>query len=104
MRPVPDISHHSALVAALLASAVLAACNNTTGNDKIVERVPREKCYGIALAGWNDCANGPGSVTCAGTSRKDYQGNAWKAVSKGTCKTLGGTLDITTKNLPKPGR
>lgn len=47
----------------------------------------KEKCYGIALAGQNDCAAGAGT-TCAGTSTKDYQGNAWKAVPAGTCTTM----------------
>ena len=46
-----------------------------------------EKCYGVALAGQNDCAAGPGT-TCAGTSTKDYQGNAWKLVPAGTCVTM----------------
>lgn len=47
----------------------------------------KEKCYGIALAGQNDCAAGAGT-TCAGTSTKDYQANAWKAVPAGTCTTM----------------
>ena len=47
----------------------------------------KEKCYGVALAGKNDCAAGPGT-TCAGTSKADYQGNAWKHVPTGTCTTL----------------
>ena len=46
-----------------------------------------EKCYGVAMAGKNDCAAGPGT-TCAGTSKMDYQGNAWKNVPKGTCTTI----------------
>ena len=45
-----------------------------------------DKCYGVALAGKNDCAAGPGT-TCAGTSKVDYQGNAWMLVPKGTCTT-----------------
>lgn len=45
----------------------------------------KEKCYGVALKGKNDCAAGPGT-TCAGTSTRDYQGNAWKFVAKGTCE------------------
>ena len=44
----------------------------------------REKCYGIALAGENDCAAGPGT-TCAGTSTRDFQGNAWTYAPEGTC-------------------
>jgi uncharacterized membrane protein len=44
----------------------------------------KEKCFGISLKGQNDCAAGPGT-TCAGTSKTDYQGNAWKLVANGTC-------------------
>jgi uncharacterized membrane protein len=44
----------------------------------------KERCYGISKAGQNDCAAGAGT-TCAGTSKADYQGNAWKYVAKGTC-------------------
>lgn len=47
----------------------------------------REKCYGVALKGKNDCAAGPGT-TCAGTSKMDHQGNAWSYVPKGTCEKL----------------
>jgi len=47
----------------------------------------KEKCYGVALKGQNDCAAGPGT-TCAGTSKVDYQGNSWKLVPKGTCTTM----------------
>ena len=46
-----------------------------------------EKCYGVSMAGKNDCAAGPGT-TCAGTSKVDYQGNAWKNVPAGTCATI----------------
>ena len=47
----------------------------------------KERCYGISMAGKNDCAAGPGT-TCAGTNKVDYQGNAWKYVAKGTCTTM----------------
>lgn len=46
----------------------------------------KEKCYGIALAGENDCAAGEGT-SCQGTSVVDYQGNAWKYVDAGACET-----------------
>lgn len=46
-----------------------------------------EKCYGVSLAGENDCAAGPGT-TCAGTSTVDYQGNAWTLVPAGTCSEI----------------
>lgn len=47
----------------------------------------KEKCYGVAKAGENDCKAGPGT-TCAGTSKVDYQGNAWKFVATGTCTAI----------------
>lgn len=46
-----------------------------------------EKCYGVSLAGQNDCKAGAGT-TCAGTSKTDYQGNAWKNVPAGTCTSI----------------
>ena len=45
----------------------------------------KEKCFGVAMKGKNDCAAGPGT-TCAGTSVRDHQGNSWKYVAKGTCE------------------
>lgn len=63
------------------------------------------KCYGVAKAGQNDCAAGPGT-TCAGTSTIDYQGNAWKLVPKGTCETADlpgdrtGSLEPLKRDLP----
>ena len=69
-----------------------------------------EKCYGVALAGENDCAAGPGT-TCAGTSTVDYQGNAWTLVPAGTCLTMDipaaadgtarmGALEPLTRDVP----
>ncbi len=63
------------------------------------------KCYGVAKAGQNDCAAGPGT-TCAGTSKVDYQGNAWKLVPKGTCTTMElpgdrkGSLEPLKRDIP----
>jgi uncharacterized membrane protein len=51
------------------------------------DRPQMEKCYGVAKAGKNDCAAGPGT-SCAGTSTRDYQGNAWKLVEAGTCEEI----------------
>ena len=52
----------------------------------------KEKCYGVAKAGKNDCKAGPGT-SCAGSSTVDAQGNAWMLVLKGTCeKMVGGSL------------
>lgn len=47
----------------------------------------KEKCYGVALKGQNDCAAGAGT-TCAGTSKVDYQKNSWKLVPSGTCVSM----------------
>ena len=66
----------------------------------------KEKCFGVALAGENDCAAGPGP-TCAGTSTVDYQGNAWKLVDAGTCVTMEkdgnrmGSLEALDRDLPQ---
>ncbi len=68
---------------ALASGAALAADDNMPKSDKVA----MEKCYGVSLAGKNDCAAGPGT-TCAGTSKVDYQGNAWKLVASGTCATI----------------
>ena len=45
----------------------------------------KDKCFGVAMKGKNDCKAGAGT-TCAGTSKVDYQGNAWSLVPKGTCE------------------
>jgi uncharacterized membrane protein len=58
----------------------------------------KEKCYGISLAGQNDCAAGPGT-TCAGTSTINYQGNAWTLVPAGDCLKFG-TVDSAEFQLP----
>ena len=65
----------------------------------------QEKCFGVSLAGKNDCAAGPGT-TCAGTSVVDYQGNAWKLVDAGTCESMElpggrmGSLKALERDLP----
>ncbi|MDU8943416.1 BufA1 family periplasmic bufferin-type metallophore [Ovoidimarina sediminis] len=63
-------------------AAALAAQMSTPANAQA-----KEKCYGVSLAGKNDCAAGPGT-TCAGTSTVDYQGNAWTLVEAGTCAEI----------------
>lgn len=68
-------------VAGAVAAALVA--HTTTPADAQA----KEKCYGVSLAGENDCAAGPGT-TCAGTSTVNYQGNAWTLVPAGTCMTM----------------
>ena len=68
----------------VLASAVATAL---AGLASTASAQAGEKCFGVSLAGENDCAAGPGT-TCAGTSAIDYQGNAWTLVPEGTCLTM----------------
>ena len=90
-----------------IASAVAAAVSAASTP---AQAASKEKCYGVALAGENDCAAGPGT-TCAGTSVVDYQGNAWTLVDAGTCEKIDlpemadgtereGSLDSLDRDLP----
>jgi uncharacterized membrane protein len=85
------------LAAAALAalSTQVFAADDKMATDKMTPAM--EKCYGVSLAGKNDCAAGAGT-TCAGTATADYQGNRWKSVPAGTCtsmKTPKGTGSLT---------
>ena len=84
-----------------LSGAIAAGLFLATANDAVAgPKYKAEKCFGVAKAGKNDCAAGPGT-SCAGTSTVDAQGNAWTFVPKGLCERLvGGTLEPTDKNLP----
>jgi uncharacterized membrane protein len=73
-------------VASLLASVAHAA-PLTQDEAKAAIAAHKEKCYGVALKGQNDCAAGPGT-TCQGTSAVDFQGNSWKFVQGGTCTSI----------------
>ncbi len=70
-----------------LAASVAAAVTLVAGTTTTSAADTKEKCYGVALKGQNDCAAGPGT-TCAGTSKVDYQRNSWKLVPAGTCETI----------------
>lgn len=96
--PVKTLTVAASIAAALTAHATTAQAQ------------AKEKCYGVSLAGQNDCAAGPGT-TCAGTSSVDYQGNAWTLVEKGTCAEIDlpamadgtarkGSLDPLDRDLP----
>ncbi len=87
-----------ALATSLAAGIGVAASGQVAANEM-------EKCYGVSLAGQNDCAAGPGT-TCAGTSTVDYQGNAWTLVPAGTCEEIAlpgdrmGSLEELDRDLP----
>ena len=91
-----------------VAGAVAAAL--TAHTTTAVNAQAKEKCYGVSLAGANDCAAGPGT-TCAGSSTVDYQGNAWTLVDSGTCTEIElpamadgtprmGSLEALERDLP----
>lgn len=81
-----SIRTHTLLPALALATA-LGSALSLTATAQAAESADKEKCYGVATAGKNDCAAGPGT-TCAGTSKVDHQSNAWKYVPKGTCEKM----------------
>ena len=96
--------------AAAIATAVAAV---SAGTPAPAEAAAKEKCYGISLAGKNDCKAGAGT-TCAGSSTVDYQGNAWTLVPAGDCLKYGveqtaefelpegrkGSLEALERDLP----
>jgi uncharacterized membrane protein len=57
----------------------------------------KEKCFGIAKAGQNDCANLSGSHSCAGQSKADMGADEWKYVAKGPCKDMKGMTEAEAK-------
>jgi uncharacterized membrane protein len=88
------MSTRSTVSAAVLASAVATALASfataaplTSAEEKAALAAGKEKCYGVALKGQNDCAAGPGT-SCQGSSTVDFQGNSWKFVRGGTCTTI----------------
>jgi uncharacterized membrane protein len=92
----------------VIAGALAAALSSIAGMAAAQEG---EKCFGVALAGKNDCAAGEGT-TCAGTSKVDYQGNSWSLVPAGTCLTMElpaaedgtarmGALEAQDRDLPE---
>jgi len=93
----------SLAVAASVAAALVSHATTAAAAEK-------EKCFGVSLAGENDCAAGPGT-TCAGTSTVDYQGNAWTLVDAGSCMDISidgmgddvmrmGSLEALERDIP----
>ncbi|MDA7426785.1 BufA1 family periplasmic bufferin-type metallophore [Thalassococcus lentus] len=88
------------------AALVGAVAASFTAHGTAATAMEKEKCFGVSLAGQNDCAAGPGT-TCAGSSTVDYQGNAWTLVDAGTCGDIElpdgrmGSLEALERDLPK---
>ena len=84
----------TAITLAALGAGAARAADDMKKDDAMAKM---EKCFGVSMAGKNDCAAGPGT-TCAGTSKVDYQGNSFKMVAMGTCtgiKTPKGAGSLT---------
>ena len=77
----------------LVTSAIASALALALAEPAAAQPKPKEKCYGVAKAGQNDCGNLAGSHTCAGQSKTDYSVEDWKYVPKGTCKQLKGKTE-----------
>ena len=87
------------IVSSALASALaLGLVGQVAAQDK-----GKEKCYGIAKAGANDCANLSGTHSCAGQSKVDNGADEWKYVAKGTCKDMKGMTEAEAKAKAKKG-
>ena len=92
-----------AMKSVAIAGAVTAALATYATTAAAAEQ---EKCYGVSLAGENDCKAGAGT-TCAGSSTVDYQGNAWTLVDAGTCESMElpgdrmGSLEPLDRDLPE---
>jgi uncharacterized membrane protein len=87
---IPSAVPALALVAALGAAFAASA----SPSEEAGKSAGKEKCFGVAMAGKNDCAAGPGT-TCAGTSKADHQANSWKYVPAGTCTTMASKTSPT---------
>ncbi len=81
------MNRRSYAAAAVALTALCTGAAMAAEDEKATDSKAMEKCYGVALAGKNDCAAGAGT-SCAGTSKTDYQSNAWKLVPAGTCTTI----------------
>jgi uncharacterized membrane protein len=77
---------------ALIAAALATVCAAGVGSATAAPAGDKEKCFGVAKAGQNDCASANGSHSCAGQAKTDMSPTEWKYVAKGTCEKAGGKL------------
>jgi uncharacterized membrane protein len=86
------MNKRQALIAAALATVCAAATTTASANPSASAAAEKEKCFGIAKAGQNDCATASGSHSCSGQAKVDKDMHEWKYVAKGTCEKAGGKL------------
>lgn len=82
------LNHRFVVSSALASVLALGLAGNVAAQDKAAK--DKEKCFGIAKAGQNDCANLAGTHSCAGQNKADNDAGEWKYVAKGTCKDMKG--------------
>ena len=80
----------TALLSTVLLSSTAFAQQMNKDMGKDMAKEAKEKCYGVAKAGQNDCANLAGTHSCAGQSKVDNDKGEWKYVAKGTCAAMKG--------------
>jgi len=84
----------SAIAVAAAVAGALALAGSATAQTKGAAGF---KCFGVAKAGQNDCANAAKTHDCAGQSKSNYDLGDWKAVKDASeCTKLGGST--------KPGK
>jgi uncharacterized membrane protein len=96
--------NHRLVVSSALASvmALGLATSAVAASHAMEKPKDKEKCYGIAKAGANDCANLSGTHSCAGQSKADGGADEWKYVATGTCKDMKGmTADEAKAKMKK---
>jgi uncharacterized membrane protein len=85
---------------ALIAAALASVCAISASSASAADKPAKEKCFGVAKAGQNDCAAPNGSHSCAGQAKADKEMTEWKYVAKGTCEKAGGKLATATPAMP----
>jgi uncharacterized membrane protein len=93
---------HQGLIAASALASLLAL--GLAGNAAAQDKAAKEKCFGIAKAGQNDCANLSGTHSCAGQSKVDNGADEWKYVAKGTCADMKGMTAEEAKKKSTMGK
>ena len=86
------MNKRQAFVAAALAGLCAASTVSAAAHDAPATTGDKEKCYGVAKAGQNDCASADGAHSCAGQATQDNLANEWAYIAKGTCTQAGGSL------------
>ena len=81
------MNRHQLIASSALASVLAMGLLNTAS---AADAAGKEKCFGVAKAGTNDCANLSGSHSCAGQNKNAMAVDEWNYVAKGTCEKIGG--------------